>query len=96
MSHDRTKNQQNECAPSKDSNQPGHLPNLIRVFPVHSVGLVCGAYSVIDLGLISIASLGPKASTKVESHVNFTESQKVSQPNFFAILNTEKLAKTIN
>ena len=38
---------------------------------------------VLDLGLISIASLGPRASTKVESHVNFTESQKVSQPNFF-------------
>ena len=51
---------------------------------------------MLDLGLISIASLGPRASTKVESHVNFTESQKVSQPNFFAIFNTEKLAKTIN
>ena len=52
---------------------------------------------VLDLGFISIASLGPRASTKVESHVNFTESQKVSQPNFFfAILNTEKLAETIN
>ena len=54
------------------------------------------ACSVLDLGLISIGSLGPRASTKVESHVNFTESQKVSQPNFFAILNTEKLAKTTN
>ena len=40
-------------------------------------------YPVLDLGLISIASLGPRASTKVESHVNFTESQKVSQPNLF-------------
>ena len=38
---------------------------------------------MLDLGLISIASLGPRASTKVESHVNFTEFQKVSQPNFF-------------
>ena len=38
--------------------------------------------AVLDLGLISIGSLGPRASTKVESHVNFTESQKVSQPNF--------------
>ena len=26
-------NQQNECAPSIDSDQPGHLPSLIRVFP---------------------------------------------------------------
>ena len=52
--------------------------------------------TVLDLGLLSIASLGPRASTKVESHVNFTESQKVSKPFFFAILNTEKLAKTIN
>ena len=54
---------------------------------------------MLDLGLISIGSLGPRASTKVESHVNLTESQKVSQPNFFAILNnfnTEKLAKTTN
>ena len=39
--------------------------------------------TVLDLGLISIASLGPRASTKVESHANFTESQKVSQHNFF-------------
>ena len=38
---------------------------------------------MLDLGLISIGSLGPRASTKVESHVNFTESQKVSQPIFF-------------
>ena len=52
--------------------------------------------TVLDLGLISIASLGPRASTKVKSQINFTESQKVSQPNFFAVLNTEKLAKTIN
>ena len=54
------------------------------------------SHTVIDLGLISIAPLGPKALTKVESHVNFTESQKVSRPIFFAIVNTEKLAKTIN
>ena len=52
--------------------------------------------AVLGLGLISIGSLGPRTSTKVESHVNFTESQKVSQPIFFAILNTEKLAKTTN
>ena len=41
-----------------------------------------GTVAVLDLGLISIGSLGPRASTKVESHVNFTESQKVSQPIF--------------
>ena len=29
--------------------------------------------TVLDLGLISIASLGPRASTKDESHVNFTD-----------------------
>ena len=45
--------------------------------------LVKMPHSMLDLDLISIASLGPRASTKVESHVNFTESQKVSQPNFF-------------
>ena len=27
-------NQQSECAPSEDSDQPGHLPSLIRVFAV--------------------------------------------------------------
>ena len=32
---------------------------------------------MLDLDLISIASLGPRASTKVESQVDFTESQKV-------------------
>ena len=31
-------NQQNECAPSVDPDQPGHLPILIRVFKVHTVG----------------------------------------------------------
>ena len=30
--------QQNECAPSEDSDQPGHPPSLIRVFAVRSVG----------------------------------------------------------
>ena len=53
--------------------------------------------SVLDLGLISIVSLGPSASTKVESHVNFTEPLKVSQPIFFfAMLNTKKLAFNFN
>ena len=33
MSRDMT-NQQSECAPSEDSDQPGHLPSLIRVFAV--------------------------------------------------------------
>ena len=28
-------NQQSECAPSKDLDQPGHPPSLIRVFAVH-------------------------------------------------------------
>ena len=28
-------NQQSECAPSKDSDQPGHPPSLMRVFTVH-------------------------------------------------------------
>ena len=34
---------------------------------------------VLDLGLIFTESLGPRASTKVESHVSFTESKIVSQ-----------------
>ena len=31
-------NQQNECAPSEDSDQPGHPPSLIRVFTVCPMG----------------------------------------------------------
>ena len=31
--HDKTNKM--TCAPSKDSDQPGHLPSLIRVFTVH-------------------------------------------------------------
>ena len=31
-------NQQNECAPSEDSDQPGHPPSLIKVFAVRSMG----------------------------------------------------------
>ena len=71
---------------------------LADIFPDPETGglVMLNSYSVLDLGLISIGSLGPRASTKVESHVNFTESQKVSQPNCFAILNTEKLANTTN
>ena len=32
------KNQQNDCAPSEDSDQPGHLPSLVRVFDESSMG----------------------------------------------------------
>ena len=31
-------NQQNDCVPWEDSDQPGHPPSLIRVFAVHSMG----------------------------------------------------------
>ena len=31
-------NQQNDCAPSEDSDQPGHPSSLIRVFAVRSMG----------------------------------------------------------
>ena len=31
-------NQQNDCAPSEDSDQPGHSPSLISVFAVRSMG----------------------------------------------------------
>ena len=36
---------------------------------------------MLDLDLISIASLGPRASTKVESHETFRESLKVGAYN---------------
>ena len=35
-SHDKTNKM--ICAPSEDSDQPGHPPSLIRVFAVHSMG----------------------------------------------------------
>ena len=39
LSHDMTwQNQQNECASSEDSDQPRHLPSLLRVFAVRSMG----------------------------------------------------------
>ena len=34
--HDKT--YKIECAPSEDSDQPGHQPSLIRVIAVHSMG----------------------------------------------------------
>ena len=34
----KKKNTKNECMPSKDSDQPGHPSNLIRVFAVRSMG----------------------------------------------------------
>ena len=34
--HDKTN--KTACAPSEDSDQPGHLPSLIRVFAVRSMG----------------------------------------------------------
>ena len=34
--HDKTNKM--ACAPSEDSDQPGHPPSLIRVFVVHSMG----------------------------------------------------------
>ena len=36
LSRDMTK--PSKCAPSEDSDQPGHPPRLIRVFAVHSMG----------------------------------------------------------
>ena len=44
------------CAPSEDSDQPGHLPSLIRVVTVHSMGSwrpklsSCGQRRLIRLG----------------------------------------------
>ena len=49
-------NQKNECAPSEDSDQPGHLPSLIKVFAMRSMDSEgpsvssCGQRRVIRLG----------------------------------------------
>ena len=34
----RDKTNKMACAPSEDSDQPGHLPSLIRVFAMHLMG----------------------------------------------------------
>ena len=51
------------------------LVHIAKILLVRSSGV--GSNTVLDLDLISIVSLEPRASTKVESHVNFTESRKV-------------------
>ena len=49
-------NQQNDCAPSEDSDQPGHPPSLIRDFAVRSIGSLgpklssCGQRRLIRSG----------------------------------------------
>ena len=49
-------NQQNDCAPSENYDQPQWMPNLIRVFALHSVGSSgpklssCGQRRLIRLG----------------------------------------------
>ena len=49
-------NQQIECAPSEDSDQPGHPPSRIRVFTVHTMGSLgpkvssCRQWRLIRLG----------------------------------------------
>ena len=46
-------NQQNECVPSKDSDQPGHRPSLIRVFTVRTATLLVlsrgGSFVILPL-----------------------------------------------
>ena len=39
---------QNECVPSEDSDQPGHLPSLIRVFTVRSESSLCAQWVAKD------------------------------------------------
>ena len=38
LSYHHLSRQQVACAPSEDSDQPGHPPSLIRVFAVHFMG----------------------------------------------------------
>ena len=53
-------NQQSDCAPSEDSDQPGHPPSLIRVFPVRLMGSLAffmrTAKTLIRLGGCSLWS----------------------------------------
>ena len=52
----RMTNEQNDCAPSEDSDQPGHSPSLIWVFAVREMGSYgpklssCGQRRLIRLG----------------------------------------------
>ena len=45
MSRRTTKSNKMTCAPSEDSDQPGHPPSLIRVFTVHSEGILNQNYN---------------------------------------------------
>ena len=54
-------NQQNDCAPSEDSDQPGHPPSLIRVFAVRALGgdvesaiTITLAYVFLIMSLLSL------------------------------------------
>ena len=87
LSHDMT-NQQNECAPSKDSDQPGHPPSLISlaVHPMASwVPKVssCGQWRLWSDWEDAQADLSLRW---MHSHfVGFVMSQLVYQPLGFAV-----------
>ena len=48
-------NQQNDCAPSEDSDQPGHPPSLIRC-PVWSESSLCAQWVAKDPSFLSVDS----------------------------------------
>ena len=45
-------NEQNQCAQSKDSDQPGLPPSLIRVFVVYSTGRLASVLKIFFLQCI--------------------------------------------
>ena len=59
-------NQQNDCVPSEDSDQPGHPPSLIRVFAVHSMG--CPGWSESSLGAHILLVLSWGGSNQLPLH----------------------------
>ena len=71
------------------------LHSVFIFFPFHTDAFI-KRKAVFNLDLIFTETLGPWASTKVESHASFNGSHKTSQlTKLFAMFNTKRLGKTI-
>ena len=61
-------NQQNECAPSEDSYQPGHPPSLIRVLAVRSIGRTQGFFMQTAKTLIRLGGCQDWSESSLGGH----------------------------
>ena len=72
MSRDMT-TQQNECAPSEDSDQPGHPPSLISLRCPHEKSLGPLLPTEVDLSLRWAHSLFIVFFCRVAAHIRLTQ-----------------------